>query len=322
MIVSEVKPIATRAAFGQALADLGHKDPQVVVLDADLSVSTKSCVFRDQFPKRFFEMGIAEANMIGTASGLALCGKKPFICSFACFVTGRYDIIRISVAYSNANVKIVGSHAGVAIGPDGFSQMGLEDISLMRALPNMAVFQPCDDIETEQLIQFLGDYHGPAYIRLTRQNLPRLHDNNYRFQMNQADIIQEGSDISLIASGSMVEQCLLAAQSLAPKGIQAEVINISTIKPIDQKTIIQSAQKTGKVITAEDHSVIGGLGSAVAEVLSEKCPVPMQRIGIQDVFGQSGDPDELYEYYQLSSRHLANQIETFLNQHQSKATFS
>ena len=311
-INSTVKPIATRAAFGKALAEAGAKNQNVVVLDADLSCSTKSQIFAQKFPDRFYQMGIAEANMIGTASGLALAGKIPFICSFACFVTGRYDIIRISIAYSQANVKIVGTHAGIAVGPDGYSQMGLEDITLMRALPSMGVLQPCDDIETEQAIHYLTLHHGPVYIRLTRQNLPRLHADNYQFKYGKADILRSGKDVSIIATGALVAQAVESAEILAKNGIQAEIINIHTIKPIDEKAIVESAHKTGCVITCEDHSVIGGLGSAVAEVLSGKCPTPIYRIGIQDEFGQSGSTEELYEYYKLTAKHIAAQTQEFL----------
>ena len=305
---------ATRVAFGEALAELGERDERVVVLDADLSKSTMSTYFHQRCPERFFEMGIQEANMIGTGAGLALAGKVPFICSFACFITGRYDQIRISIAYSGANVRIVGTHAGIGIGPDGYSQQGIEDIAIMRCLPTMGIIQPADDLETASVVDYLINVHdGPVFLRLTREKLPRCHQEGYKFAFGHGDLLRPGKDVTLIATGALVSNTLQAAEILAGQGVEARVINIHTIKPIDREMIIQAARETGRLITVEDHTIIGGLGSAVAEVLTEEHPVPLMRIGIPDVFGESGDPKELYCKYQLDGEGIAHSAKSFLN---------
>lgn len=289
---------ATRAAFGAALAEFGD-DPRVVALDADLAKSTKSENFAVKYPERFFEMGIAEANMIGTASGLALAGKIPFACSFACFLTGRWDQIRVSVSYSQANVRLVGTHAGVAIGEDGFSQMGLEDIAMMRALPNMLVLQPADAIETRAAVKYLIDEHvGPAYLRLTRQNLEDVHDDNYKFEVGKAEVLRDGSDVTLVASGGTLQGALDAAEALGKEGVSARVVNVCSIHPIDSDLLVASAEATGAIVTVEDHFVNGGLGGAVCEVLSERRPTPVKRLGVTR-FGESGDPSLLYDAFDI-----------------------
>ncbi|MFH0793781.1 MAG: transketolase family protein [bacterium] len=304
---------ASREAFGEALAKIGETNPDVVVLDADLSKSTKSDAFAKKFPDRFFDFGIAEANMVSTAAGLALAGKVPFACSFACFITSRFDQMRVSVAYARANVRIVGTHAGIAIGEDGYSQMGLEDIALMRSLPGFAVFQPADERETHQLVEYLATKHqGPAYLRLTRQKLDDVHGADYRFACGKASLLRSGSDVALLATGGLVSNALKAAEQLAAEGIEARVYNFCTIKPIDREAIAKAARETGRLVTLEDHTVLGGFGSAVCEVVTELCPVPVLRIGVQDVFGESGTPEDLYEKFNFHPKGIANSVRAFV----------
>jgi len=306
---------ATRQAFGEALAEIGATNPDIVVLDADLSKSTMSKLFAEKFPDRFFEMGIQEANMIGAGAGLALSGKIPFVCSFACFVTGRYDTIRISVAYSQAPVRIVGTHAGIGIGEDGNSQMGLEDIGLMRGLPHMTVIQPADEIETKEAIKYLANGHnGPAYIRLTRQKLDDVNPPDYKFELGKGHVLREGSHVTCIASGGTVGGALKAAEALNGEGIDVRVVNLSSIKPIDVNLIVKCAKETGKIFTVEDHNVIGGMGSAVCEVVAEHSPAPVKRWGLPDVFGESGSPEALYAKYELDAAGIAKQLRAFLKQ--------
>lgn len=295
---------ATREAFGEALLEIGQ-DPRVVVLDADLSKSTRTELFAKKYPDRFVEMGIQEANMIGVAAGLALAGKVPFAASFACFLTGRYDQIRISVAYSKANVRLVGSHAGVGIGEDGYSQQGLEDLALMRALPGMLVLQPADDLECQQMVKYLLDHRGPAYIRTTRQKLPRIHPDGYQFQPGKGIILRDGTDVTIVATGGTVHHALGAAEMLTPLSVR--VVNISTVKPIDRALLQQCAKETGHLITVEDHTVMGGLGSAVLEAIAEH-PVRVDRLGLQDVFGESGTPDDLYAHFGLDAAGIVRQV--------------
>ena len=303
---------ATRKSFGQELLELGALDESIVVLDADLSKSTMSKLFADKYPGRFFEMGISEANMIGVGAGLALAGKKPFVCSFACFVTGRYDTIRISVAYSQAPVRIVGTHAGIGIGEDGNSQMGLEDIGLMRGLPNMTVFQPADDSETRQTVKWMAENNVPSYIRLTRQNVKDVNAPGYVFQMGKAVELIPGSDITIMASGGTVFHAVDAAALLKKEGIDAGVVNIHTIKPIDADAVASFAKKTGHIVTVEDHNIIGGLGSAVAEVIAESGTGRLTRHGLRDVFGESGSPEALYRKYRLDSPGIAEVVKEAL----------
>lgn len=305
---------ATRDAFGEALARLGEQHPELVVLDADLAKSTKSELFAKKFPQRFFEMGIAEANMIGTGAGLALAGKVPFICSFACFVTGRYDQIRISIAYSNANVRIVGSHGGIAIGDDGYSQQGLEDVSLMRSLPGMAVIQPADDLETDGAVEHLMHHKGPAFLRTTRQKLERVNPEGYRFEFGKAvELKAGGKDAVIFATGGEVFFALKAAEALAKESLNVGVVNVHTIKPLDVATVLRVVGQTGAVVTAEDHQVIGGLGSAIAEVMAEAgIGKRLLRIGLKDTFGESGTPEELLAKYKLDAAGIADQVRAFL----------
>ena len=303
---------ATRLSFGEAIAELGEIDQNIVVMDADLAKSTQSQLFAKKFPDRFFEMGIQESNMIGAAAGMALMGKKPFICSFAIFVTGRFETIRMSVAYTNTNVKIVGTHCGIGIGEDGYSQMALEDIAIMRALPNLAIIQPADDIETKEAVKFLIDYPHPAFLRLTRQGVNPIHSSDYKFRFGKADVLRNGNDAVLFCTGAVSENSLLAANLLAKEGHDIRVVNIHTIKPLDADYIVRAARETSRVITVEDHSVIGGLGGAVAEVLSEQEPRLMKRIGIYDTFGESGTPEQLYKKYRLDVDGIKSQLRDFL----------
>jgi len=299
---------ATRKSFGQALLDIGGRDESIVVLDADLSKSTMSKMFAERYPERFFEMGIQEANMIGVGAGLALAGKKPFICSFACFVTGRYDTIRMSVAYSQAPVRIVGTHAGIGIGEDGNSQMGLEDLGLMRGLPNMYVFQPADDIETRKTVEWMAENDVPSYIRLTRQNVRDVNGPDYVFESGRMVELVPGGDVTIMASGGTVFHAVDAADLLRKEGIRAAVVNVHTIKPIDAAGIRKYAGATGHIVTVEDHNVIGGLGSAVAEVMAETGVGKLTRHGLKDVFGESGSSAGLYGKYRLDAPGIASVV--------------
>lgn len=305
---------ATRQAFGEALAKLGETHPEIVVLDADLAKSTKSELFAKKFPERFFEMGIQEANMIGTAAGLALAGKVPFCCSFACFLTGRYDQIRISVAYSKANVKLVGTHAGVAIGDDGYSQQGLEDLAIMRVIPTMTVLQPADDLETEQAVKFCVEHDGPVFLRLGRQNVPRVHADGYRFQPGKVDPLRPGKDGVIFATGGTVGHTLAAAEALAKDGLQLAVVNVHTIKPLDAEGVVAAVKASGgRVITVEDHTILGGMGGAICEVLAEHHPAKVLRLGLKDVFGESGAPAEVLKKHGLDTAGIARDVKAFLS---------
>ncbi len=303
-----MQKIATRDAYGKTLVKLGKKHEDLVVLDADLSKSTKTASFKEEFPDRFFNVGIAEQNLACVAGGLSLAGKVPFASSFAMFATGRaFEMIRNSLCYPKLNVKIAATHAGITVGEDGASHQANEDVAIMRAIPNMTVLVPADGVETEQIIEAAYHYNGPVYIRLGRSGVPVLYDENYKFQIGKASRLREGKDVSIIAMGIMVSKALEAAEMLAEEGIQASVYNMSTIKPIDADAIEEAAQ-TGCVVTAEEHSIIGGLGSAVAEVLGERCPVPLERVGIMDTFGESGKPDELLKKYGLTAENIASAV--------------
>ena len=298
--------IATRDAYGEALAELGAINDKVVVLDADLSKSTKTNDFKKVYPERFFNLGIAEQNLLGTAAGFAAAGKIPFASSFAVFAVGRaYDQIRNSIAYPNLNVKIAATHAGLTVGEDGGSHQMLEDIALMRAVPNMTVIVPADGVETKQVVMAAAEHEGPVYIRLGRPKVPVLLGDDYKFEIGKGVVLKEGTDVTLIGTGIMVSKAVEAAELLAADGISAAVVNISTIKPLDNALITEMAQKTGAVVTCEEHNIYGGLGSAVAEVLVENCPVPMARVGVEDKFGESGLPDELLEKYGLTAANIA-----------------
>lgn len=310
MSVTSRERRSIRNVFGDTLAKLGAENKDIVVLDADLACSTQTMRFGKVFPERFFDCGIAEQDMIATAAGLASAGKTVFAASFAMFATGRtYDQIRNSVAYPKFNVKVIGTHGGVTVGEDGASHQALEDVALMRSIPHMMVVVPSDCKECEEVIKFATEYKGPMYIRLARTNLIDLFDENYKFNPYKATILREGKDFTVISNGETLGEALIAAEMLHEKGIELEVINMPVIKPIDETTIIESAKKTGYVITIENHSVINGLGSAVCEVLSEKLPTKVLRIGTNDEFGQSGKWSELLDHYGLSADKLAKRIE-------------
>ena len=313
------KTVASRVSFGETILKLGHKNLDIVLLESDLGKSTYSSLFGAQFPSRYFQMGIAEANMIGTASGLALSGKIPFICSFAVFVTGRFDIIRMSISYNAANVKIIGTHAGIAIGEDGYSQQALEDISLMRSLSNMSIIQPCDHFETEGAIEYAVKHKGPMFIRLTRQKLEPIHSEGYEFKYGQGEVLREGEDLTFFATGAVLYNTLECAKVLWEEGVSAQVVNIHTIKPLDKELILGCARKTGYFITVEDHSIIGGLGSAISELLVENYPIPLKRIGIQDCFGESGSLKELYEKFKLDIGGIYETTKAFLRERIKKS---
>ena len=305
--------IATRDAYGEALAELGAVNENIVVLEADLSKSTKTSDFKKVYPERHFNMGIAEQNMLGVAAGFAAAGKVPFASSFAVFATGRaYDQIRNSIAYPNLNVKIAATHAGLTVGEDGGSHQMLEDIALMRALPNMTVIVPADGIETKQAVKAAAEYEGPVYIRMGRPKVPVLFGDDYKFEIGKGIVLKEGTDVTLVGTGIMVSKAVEAAELLAAEGISAAVVNISTIKPLDAELIIAQAKKTGAIVTCEEHSIYGGLGSAVAEVLVENCPVPMTRVGVADQFGESGLPDELLAKHGLTAANIAAQAKAVI----------
>jgi len=303
--------IATREAYGQALVELVSNE-KVVVLDADLAKATKTIDFKNACPERFFDMGIAEGDMVGTAAGLAAAGKVPFASTFAIFAAGRaFEQIRNSVCYPKLNVKIAATHAGITVGEDGGTHQSVEDISLMRSIPNMVVLNPADAIEAKQAIFAAAEYYGPVYIRLGRAATPTIHDENYKFEIGKGEVLKEGSDVAIIATGIMVAKALEAAEKLKVDGINATVVNIGTIKPLDKELIIKVAKETGKVVTAEEHSVIGGLGSAVCEVLSQEAPTKVKMIGLNDTFGQSGTPNALLEHYKLTVENIVETVKSF-----------
>ena len=310
-----MKKIATREAYGKALATLGAENENVVVLDADLSKSTKTADFKKACPDRFINMGIAEGNMMTVAAGLASCGKIPFASTFAIFATGRaFEQIRNSICYPKLNVKICATHAGITVGEDGASHQSIEDISLMRTLPNMTVINPSDAIETEAAIKAVMDYNGPCYIRLGRSGVSVINDNDdYKFEIGKDCVLREGKDATIIATGIMVEAALEAYNILAEEGIRVRVINMHTIKPIDEELIINAARETKLIVTAEEHSVLGGLGSAVAEVVTSNSPVTVLRVGIKDVFGESGKPSELLKAYGLTAEEIVKTVKKGIN---------
>ena len=306
--------IATRDAYGKALVKLGQINEQVVVLDADLSKSTKTNEFYKVYPNRFFNMGIAEQNLIGAACGLATAGKIPFASSFAMFATGRaFEIIRNSVAYPKLNVKICATHAGLTVGEDGASHESIEDMAIMRAIPNMTVLVPADGVEAEQMILEAARVYGPMYVRLGRSAVPTIFDENYKFEIGKGTVVRQGNDATIIACGIMVYEAIKAAKELALEGINARVINMSTIKPIDKELIITAAKETKAIVTAEEHSIIGGLGSAVCEVVSEECPVVVKKVGVKDSFGESGTPPELLKKYGLTANDIVEAVKEAIN---------
>jgi len=306
--MSTKKMVNPRNAYGEALVELGKKNKNIVVLDADLSKSTKTIMFAKQFPNRFFEMGIAEANMISTAAGLASCGKIPFASTFAVFATGRvYDQIRMDVAYSNKNVKIFATHGGISVGKDGVSHQMLEDIALMRVLPNMTVIAPSDASQTKKLVHLMAENKGPMYARVGRADAPLIYNPKdiQDLKIGKGLVVEEGKDITIIATGTMVEPALEAKKSLKKQKINARIIDMHTIKPIDEKLILKCAKETNAIITAEEHSIIGGLGGAIAEILAENnISINFYRMGIRDVFCESGEPSGLLEKYKLNEKHM------------------
>jgi len=305
--------IATRDAFGEALVELGEKHENLVVLTADLAESTRTHKFAARFPDRFFNMGIAEQNMMGVAAGLASCGKIAVASSFAIFSTGRaWEQVRYSICHSYLNVKVMATHGGISVGEDGSSHQATEDISLMRALPGMRVIVPADAVETKMAVRVAVETQGPFYIRLGRPRVPLIFENNYLFQLGKGYRLTEGEDVAIFACGAMLHQALEAEKNLRTGGIKAQVINMSTIKPIDSQTIIEAAKTTGAIVTAEEHQVIGGLGSAVSEVLAENLPTPLKRVGLKDRFGESGKPQELFEKYGLTARHIEEAVKEVL----------
>ena len=306
--------IATRNAFGQALIDFSEEHKDIVVLDADLAHATMSCKFQDAVPERFFNMGIAEGDLVDTAAGLATTGKIPFACTFAMFAAGRaFEQIRNSVAYPRLNVKICGSHGGIAVGEDGATHQAIEDLALMAAVPNMVVINPCDAVEMRAAVKAMIEYNGPVYVRLGRQPVPVVFDEKtYRIEIGRGIRMREGRDVTLVATGTLVDVANKAADALAKESVEAEVIDVATIKPLDKALLIESAQKTGRVVVMEEGIIVGGLGSAVAAALSEACPVPMRYIGMDDCFGQSGDAAELMEYYGMTVENTIKKVRELL----------
>ena len=300
---------ATRQSYGEALAELGKENPNIVVLDADLSTATKTKIFAKEFPERFFDMGIAEQNLVSTAAGMSTCGKMPYVSTFAVFAAGRaYDQIRNSVCYPKLNVKICATHAGVTVGEDGATHQMLEDISLMRTLPNMTVISTSDDIETKWAVKEISKINGPIYLRLSRLATPIIYNENQKFEIGKAIQIGDGTDATIFATGVTVSEAIKAQEILKQNGIDVRVIDIHTIKPIDREMIIKCAKETKKLISIEDHNIIGGLGSAISEVLTDECPTKLIRLGINDTFGKSGNAVELMKYFGITAESIIKQF--------------
>ncbi len=312
--MSEVKKIATRESYGNALKALGEENPNVLVLDADLAGATKTGVFKKAFPERFFDCGIAECNMMSIAAGVATTGKIPFCSSFAMFAAGRaFEQVRNAVGYPHLNVKIGATHAGISVGEDGATHQCNEDIALMRTIPGMVIINPADDVEARAAVKAAAEYVGPVYLRFGRMAVPVFNDEEtYKFEIGKGIVLREGKDVTIVATGLCVNSAMEAAEKLAADGISAEVINIHTIKPLDEELVLASAKKTGKVVTVEEHSVIGGLGSAVCDVLSEKHPTPVKKLGINDTYCESGPAAKLVEKYRLDGTGVYEQIKEFL----------
>ncbi|MCI9322440.1 MAG: transketolase family protein [Lachnospiraceae bacterium] len=309
-----IKKIATRESYGNALKELAEEFPQLVVLDADLAAATKTGIFKKAYPDRHIDCGIAECNMVGIAAGLASVGKIPFVSSFAMFAAGRaYEQVRNSVGYPQLNVKIGATHAGITVGEDGATHQCNEDLALMRTIPGMVVMCPSDDVEAKAAVRAALEYQGPVYIRFGRAAVPVINDKpDYKFEIGKGTVVREGSDVTIVATGICVDSALGAAEKLAAEGVSAEVVNICTIKPLDEKIIIDSARKTGKVVTVEEHSVIGGLGSAVCDCLSANLPTPVKKIGMQDVFGESGSASALVAKYGLDAEGVYKSVKEFM----------
>ncbi len=316
MLINKNDRKSIRSVFGKTLAELGKTNPDIVVLDADLSCSTQTQLFAKEFPDRFFNVGIAEQDMIAMAVGLAAAGKIPFAASFAMFATGRtYDQIRNSACYPEFNVKIIGTHGGVTVGEDGASHQALEDVALMRGIPNMSVIVPADCRECEEVIKFAAENYGPMYIRIPRTNVCNIFDEKYEFDFCKAQVLEEGEDVSVITNGETLAEVIEAAEMLKKQGYSIQIIHVPVVKPLDGATIIEHVKKTKFVMTVENHSIIGGLGSAICELLSEYYPVPVHRIGVNDTFGQSGKWEQLLEYYGLNSEKLAVSIKRYVDKY-------
>ena len=311
--MADVKKIATRDSYGKALAELGAEYENLVVLDADLAGATKTAVFQKAFPHRHFDCGIAESNMISMAAGLSTTGLVPFAASFAMFAAGRaFEQVRNSIGYPHLNVKIGATHGGISVGEDGASHQCCEDFALMRTIPGMVVMSPSDDVEARAMVKAAYHHNGPVYMRFGRAAVPVVHDEDYTFQIGKGEVMRQGTDVAIIANGLMVAEALTAAEMLAAKGIQAMVINMATIKPLDEELVLEAAKTCGKIITCEEHSIIGGLGEAVCGVLSEKLPTPVKRIGVNDEFGRSGPAAEVLKKFGLSAVNIAAVAENFL----------
>lgn len=301
--------MATRAAYGKALVEIGAENPNLVVMDADLSKSTMTAEFSKTYPERFFNMGIAEQNLYGTAAGLALSGKVVCASTFAMFASGRaFEIIRNSIGYTHANVKICATHAGITVGEDGASHQTFEDLALMRTIPGMTVVNPSDGVSAKLLLRQVVDFDGPAYVRLGRAAVPVFYDETADIKLGKGNVLRPGKDVTVIATGIMVAEAMLAASQLAEEGVDVRVIDMHTIKPLDEDIIVEAAKETGRIVTAEEHSVIGGLGGAVAEVLCRKCPVKMEMVGQHDTYGESGKPDELKEKYGMTAADIVKAV--------------
>ena len=312
--MADVKKIATRESYGNALVELGKENPDIVVLDADLAAATKTGVFKKEFPERHIDCGIAECNMVGIGAGLAAAGMIPFVSSFAMFAAGRaFEQVRNSVGYPHLNVKIGATHGGISVGEDGATHQCCEDIALMRTIPGMTVIVPSDDVEARVAVKAAAEMNGPVYMRFGRLAVPVINDTaDYKFEIGKGNVLKEGSDVAIIANGLCVAEALEAAKKLEAEGINAKVINMATVKPLDEELVLAAAKETGKVVTVEEHSVIGGLGSAVCDVLSEKLPTPVLKIGINDVFGHSGPAVELIKEFGLDGDSIAKKVKDFV----------
>lgn len=311
--MSEVKKIATRESYGNALVELGAEHDNLIVLDADLAAATKTVVFKKAYPDRHIDCGIAECNMMGIAAGLSTTGIVPFASTFAMFAAGRaFEQVRNSIGYPHLNVKIGATHAGISVGEDGATHQCNEDIALMRTIPGMVILNPADDVEAKACVKAAYEYNGPVYLRFGRLAVPVINDRpDYKFELGKGVVLREGKDVTIVATGLCVSSALEAAEKLAADGIDAKIINIHTIKPLDEELIVAAAKETGKVVTVEEHSVIGGLGSAVCDALAEKCPVPVKKIGVQDVFGESGPAVALLAKYKLDGEGVYEQVKEF-----------
>ncbi len=310
--MADVKKIATRESYGNALVELGAVNDKVVVLDADLAGATKSGTFKKAYPDRHFNCGIAEANMTDVAAGMATMGLIPFTSTFAMFAAGRaYEMVRNTIGYPHLNVKVCATHGGLSVGPDGASHQCNEDFGLMRTIPGMTVMCPSDDVEARKMVHAAAEMDGPVYIRFGRSAVPVYHDEDFKFEIGKAETLREGTDVAIIANGIMVPVALEAAETLAAEGINARVINMATIKPLDNEAVLKAAKECGKIITVEEHNIIGGLGEAVCGVTSEFCPVPVKRIGVPDAFGHSGDADEVLAEFGLSAENIVKVAKSF-----------